>query len=1213
METFLVVAVLFLAVSVNVILGATKEFAVSWYDGREHVFRYNWTNYGECLFTSNPDILKCMGSYTYKAISDIWRYDPEAISYVSVRCQQQEYFADHRHVCICKNGTGAANPTSSRQHDIFYFCQVTKLFANTFEDMMALETLDLSDNSITSVEGESLKGITSLKYLNMGRNPLVSLPDGLLCDVPTLEVLSLENTRMTSFPAHVFDCGKTFPNLTYIDLSDGVIASIFTDSMKNLQNLKSLNLSCNLLSQFPSRTFATSTNLEYLDLSRNEFISFPIGVCEHAVSLKHFKLNENHFKILNMTNLQECSNVTYLDISSNQLLNIIGTLNKAMAIEYLNLSHNFIQEIGDNHFGNFVKLSVLNLAKNDIVAISQHALKGLPSLNSLNLSGNKLSNSSALSLVFRHLENLTELCLTGNDLQNLPDGMFESMVKLKTLDLSQNSLKSLKSEAFRGLVFLTNLRLSSNRITDLSADVFQNLRLLDKLDLSNNVLIHFDDIVLPGMALTFNISNNKLMNFPNSFRQTKVVTLDLHANSIVTLSSISTASLQSITFLDLSQNKISRIEEGAFEGLNNLEVLNLTRNQLTVNLSLNVFRGSSKLLDLDLSHNNLTSVDFMFSNNTLDMVKTLRLDHNPIDTVSDMTNKAFNKSSPALETLVISFCRIRNISKYAFKGFRKLSTIDMSNNLVQEIEPLETKVGTQFNLRGNPLLCTCVMKWLADPYVIVDGNTLHTHDYNVGTCEVYPKGYNVSLRQVAKDDFLCRTETGCDSNCDCFSWDRNGPVVTLACTEGLENIPSDIPHSAVDLYLDGNKFSTLSATVGGATALQVENLYLNISGIREIAVNVFTNLKLLKVLDLSNNRLSDILPLTFQYQNVLQHLNLSSNFLAALVHNTFKGLNALRSLDLTKNEFQVIDAISTTELSRFQNAFYVLLGKNPYRCTCANSNFRQWLNAYSNRVRDKKEVRCDGNGREMKLMSQEHFKCLGLENTSGSGKSTVIIAVIVSVVILVVLGAAIFYYKRDLLAVLYTKLHIGCLRPNTDSSKQSDAFIVYNTNDSKCNEWVRHMFMQKLGRKRNYKFSFPDRIQLLQSVHVADSESHQPYDCKCAVFIISYSFMNSNWAAESFRKAWQYSKENKKFRVILVIFGDINVGSLLPEMNQMLRAGDYITARSRAVWDRLIYELPDPQGGSGAHHDDDVSESDVILYNAQKYQTLDDTDIIIGT
>ncbi|XP_033725607.1 toll-like receptor 7 [Pecten maximus] len=1212
METYHILTVLIIACCCDSILGATKEFEVTWYDGRDHVFRYNRTNYGDCLFTSNPDVLKCMGSYTYKSITAVWKYDPDEIRYVSVRCQQQEYFADHRHVCICKNGTGAANPASSRQHDRFYFCQVTKLSANTFSDLTNLETLDLSDNSITKVEGESLRGISDLKFLDIGRNPLEALPDGLLCDVPSLEVLSLENTRLTSFPAYVFDCGKTFSNLTYIDLSDGVIASIAADSLKNLNNLKSLNLSCNLLSQIPSRTFATSKNLEYLDLSRNEFISFPVGVCEHASSLKHFRLNENHFKILNMTNLQECSNVTYLDFSSNQIRKMIGTVNRMMAVENLNLSHNFIRNIGDNFFTNFVKLSVLNLAKNEIGTISQNAFRGLPSLKSLNLSGNKIADTSALSLVFRHLENLTELSLTGNSLHSLPDGIFESMVKLKTLDLSQNSLKSLTSQAFRGLVFLTNLRLSSNMIIDLPATIFQNLRLLNTLDLSNNLLLHFDDILLSDMTLTFNLSNNKLMNFPNSFSHANVSTLDLHRNSIVTLSSMSMTFLHSIKYLDLSHNQISLIQDGAFEGLTNLEALNLTHNQLVLNLNLDVFRGARKLLDLDLSHNNLTSVDFMFSHSTLDVVKTLRLDHNPIDTVTDMTNKAVNTSSPTLEKLVLSYCRIRNISKYAFKGLWNLGNIDLSNNLVQEMDPLETKVGTQFNLLGNPLICTCVMKWLAEPYVTVDGNMIHTHDYNVDTCEVFPKGYNVSLRKVPKDDFLCREETGCDSNCECFSRDRYGPIVTMDCSD-LDKPMANIPISVIDLYLDGNNFFIISTTLGGETSLQVENLYLNISGIREISVNVFTNLKLLKILDLSNNRISDILPLTFQYQSELQHLNLSNNFLTTLVPHTFKGLDELRSLDLTSNEFLILDAMSTAELSRFQNAFYVLLGKNPYSCTCANSNFRQWLIVYSNRVHDKKDIRCDTNGKELKLLSDETFKCLGSENASGSGRSAVIIAVIVTIVILVVLGAAMFYYKRDLLAVLFTKLHIGCLRPESDSSKQSDAFIVYNTNDSKCNEWVRLMFMQKLGRKRNYKFIFPDRVQLLQSVHVADSESQQPYDCKCAVFVVSYSFMNSNWAAECFRKAWNYSQDNKKFRVLLVIYGDIDVGSLLPEMNQMLRKGDYITARSRAVWDRLIYELPDPQGGSGNHHDDDVSESDVILYNAQKYQTLDDTDIVLGT
>lgn len=1207
----IMLAILMLTIVSDVVLGTTKEFEVTWYDGRDHVFRYNRTNYGDCLFTSDPDILKCMGSYTYKSITAVWKYDPDIIHYVSVRCQQQEYFADHRHVCICKNGTGAANPGSSRQHDIFYFCQVTKLSANSFTELTNLETLDMSDNSITRVEYQSLKGVTGLKFLDLGRNPLESLPDGLLCDVPSLEVLSLENTRLTSFPAYVFDCGRTFSNLTYIDLSDGVIASIATDSLKNLNNLKSLNLSCNLLSQIPSRTFALSKSLEYLDLSRNEFISFPIGVCEHASALRHFKLNENHFKILNITNLQECSSVTYFDFSSNQIRTIIGTVSKAIDVVTLNLSHNFIQEIGDDFFSNFANLTTLNLAKNEIARISPNAFKGLPSLQTLDLSGNKLSKSLDLSQVFRHLENLTELSLAGNSLESLPDGTFEAMVKLRTLDISENSLKSLTSQSFRGLVYLTNLRLNSNMILDLPSTIFQNLRLLNTLDLSNNILQHFDDIVFSDLTLTVNLTSNKLMNFPNSFSHSNVSTIDLHDNNIVILNKMAMTFLHSVRYLDLSQNQITSIQAEAFAGLTNLETLNLTQNQLSLNLNLDVFKGASKLLDLDISHNNLTSVDFMFAHSTLDLVKTLRLDHNPIDTVTDMTNKDFNTSSPALETLVLSFCRIRNISKYAFKGLMSLRNIDLSNNLVEEIEPLETKVGTQFKLLHNPLMCTCIMKWLAEPYVNVDGNTIHTHDYNVGTCEVFPKGYNVSLRKVPKDDFLCRTETECESNCECFSRERNGPIVTVDCSD-LDMPVNNIPISVLDLYLDGNRFLKLT-TIGAGIALQVETLYLNISGIREVSVNTFTNLRMLKLLDMSNNRISDLLPLTFQYQSELRYLNLSNNFLTTLEPNTFKGLTELRSLDLTSNEFLIMDAMTTAELSRFQNAFYVLLGKNPYLCTCANSNFRQWLTVYSSRVHDKKDIRCDSTGKEIKLVPEENFRCLGSGSTSGNSRSPVIIAIIITVLVLVVIGAAMFYYKRDLLAVLFTKLHIGCLRPESDSSKHSDAFIVYNTNDSKCNEWVRLMFMQKLGRKRNYKFIFPDRVQLLQSVHVADSESQQPQDCKCAVFVVSYSFMNSNWASESFRKAWNYSKENKKFRILLIIFGDIDVGSLLPEMNQMLRKGNYITARSRSVWDRLIYELPDPQGGSRNNQDDDVSESDVILYNAQKYQTLDDTDIVVET
>lgn len=1209
-EVLPIITWLVLALASDVIHGALKEFDVTWYDGREHVLRYNRTDYGDCLFTRSPDILKCMRRYQYKTITDIWRYDPEVIHYVSVRCQQQQYFAQHRHVCMCKNGTRAANPSSSRQYDEFYFCQVTKLSANTFKDLVNMETLDLSDNSIVSIEGETLKGITALRFLDLGRNPVRDLPGGLLCDVPRLEVLTMENTRLNAFPAHVFDCGTQFSNLTYIDLSEGEIASMVPDSLKNIQSLKSLNLSSNSLSNIPARTFLNAKNLEYLDLSRNDFVTFPEGICEPTEYLKHVRLNENHFGILNMTNFQECTNVTYLDISFNQIRKIFGNINTTMSVNHLNLSHNFIQDLGDRFLGSLAKLAVLDLAKNEIKRISPNAFRGLPSLTSLNVSSNGISNMSLLKVTFQPMENLTSLYLTDNSLHSLSDGLFEPLVKLQNLDLSRNLLNTLESHSFKGLVSLTNLSLSKNRITNLPSDIFQSLRVLKYVDLSFNLLVQFDDIVLPSVTLYLNLSHNILETFPNSVGRTNVVTFDLNANSISRLSRVPMLFLESVKFLDLSMNKLSEIENGAFKGLDNVEILNLSFNQLGVNLSLDIFKGASKIIHLDLSHNNVTNVDFMFSYGTLDNVESLTLANNPIYGVTDMMNKLANMPSPALRSLDLSRCRIRNVSVVAFKGFLNLGSVDLSENRIEVFDPLETKVGAQFSLLSNPLVCSCVMAWLAESYVVVDGNRLSTHDYKVDMCQIYPKGFNVSLRNVNKNDFLCRTEVGCDSSCQCFSRDRNGPITTVVCTDGLTGPPSLIPTSTIYLHLDGNNFPELTVDLSGGRSMLVAELYLNLSGIREIGVNVLSRYKSLVRLDLSHNRITDILPLTFQHQIKLTYLNMSHNFLTTLTTDYFKGLEELRSLDLTYNEFQIFDSISLTELSRFQNAFWVLLGQNPYSCTCANSNFRHWLDVYSNRVQDRREVKCERDGREIKSVSRERFKCLGMDNTSKpGGDSGLIIAAVVTVVVVASLGAAMFYYKRDLMAVLYTKLHIGCLRPPADKTKHHDAFVVYDTNNTPCSEWVRLMFMNKLERKRNYRFIFPDRARLLQSV--ADVESDQLYDCKCAVFVVSSSFMNNNWTTECFRKAWFYSLENNKFRVILVIFGDIDFGAVVPEMMQCLRKGNYITARSRSVWDRLIYELPDPHVNAGIRHDDDVSESDVILYNARAYHTLDDSEVNI--
>ncbi|XP_061144821.1 trophoblast glycoprotein-like isoform X1 [Syngnathus typhle] len=109
-------------------------------------------------------------------------------------------------------------------------------------------------------------------------------------------------------------------------------------------------------------------------------------------------------------------------------------------------------------------------------------------------------------------------------------------------------------------------------------------------------------------------------------------------------------------------------------------------------------------------------------------------------------------------------------------------------------------------------------------------------------------------------------------------------------------------------------------------------------------------------LDLSGNQLA-LLPLgMFSHLQSLQQLFLSNNSLMAVYSGTFSGVNNLEVLDLTRNAFRTFGTDDLKELEKLGN-IRILLGKNPYICSCEIQSFVAWLNDSRARV-DADSVRC---------------------------------------------------------------------------------------------------------------------------------------------------------------------------------------------------------------------------------------------------------------
>ncbi|XP_044216267.1 trophoblast glycoprotein-like [Thunnus albacares] len=109
-------------------------------------------------------------------------------------------------------------------------------------------------------------------------------------------------------------------------------------------------------------------------------------------------------------------------------------------------------------------------------------------------------------------------------------------------------------------------------------------------------------------------------------------------------------------------------------------------------------------------------------------------------------------------------------------------------------------------------------------------------------------------------------------------------------------------------------------------------------------------------LDLSGNHLALLPPGMFSHLPNLQQLFLANNSLMAVYAGTFSGMNHLEVLDLTRNAFRTFRDDALQELEKLRN-IRILLGNNPYTCSCESRNFVAWLNESRAQV-DADAVRC---------------------------------------------------------------------------------------------------------------------------------------------------------------------------------------------------------------------------------------------------------------
>ncbi|XP_028255429.1 keratocan [Parambassis ranga] len=274
----------------------------------------------------------------------------------------------------------------------------------------------------------------------------------------------------------------------------------------------------------------------------------------------------------------------------------------------------------------------LYLQNNLIEVLTADALQNATQLRWINLNRNKITSEGVEQGALSALSHLAHLYMDDNLLSSVPSTLPPT---------------------------LEHLRLSRNRISKIPAGVFIGLDKLNLLDLQGNKLM--DDAVtevsLKGLnnLVQINLAKNQLSSMPLGLPPTT-------------------------TQLFLDGNNIEKIPAGYFKGLPRVAFLRLNHNKLGSSGVPNDVFNVSSILDLQLSHNQLTEVPLIPSG-----LEHLYLDHNKIKSVSgssvcpvavDDTVETLNESAPRLRYLRLDGNEIKPpIPRDVILCFRQLRSI----------------------------------------------------------------------------------------------------------------------------------------------------------------------------------------------------------------------------------------------------------------------------------------------------------------------------------------------------------------------------------------------------------------------------------------------------------------------------------------------------------------------------------------------------------
>ena len=414
---------------------------------------------------------------------------------------------------------------------------------------------------------------------------------------------------------------------------------------------------------------------------------------------------------------------------------------------------------------------------------------------------------------------------------------------------------------------------------------------------------------------SLSITNTPLTRVPASVcNLVNLTSLNLDHNKLTELPDNCFTKLTKLRSITAAYNAITGLQDGLFDGLQNLVTIKLSHNQIAF-IGLRLFSNSSDLTrvrSVDLGYNKLTSLEPWWYHRCIHgcgtSPVTITLQHNLISNFTNELNFRFRCSMKRpCGHLDLYMNRIAHIMDI-LTGWNIISESFITGYLcVRNLKGAYPQM--DFNLAGYAYICDCTDYPMYKMVKMFQNTGILNNVY----C-AYPYFYSdfllpVLARTIPLIDFVCEMSERCPSSCRCVYRPENITLHVNCSAANLSSLPLDLPplpnrHVKYKLDFSNNKL---------LRRLEHRPYFVNTS-----------------ILDVRNCSLTEL-------------------SMELLINVSRFGLVNIRGNMLESFPRQA----NTLNISA-----RLLIGNNPWRCSCDNSWMIGWLQSLSHQISDEGDIIC---------------------------------------------------------------------------------------------------------------------------------------------------------------------------------------------------------------------------------------------------------------